>query len=76
MRTMSRRRTGFTLAELIVAVTISTVVLLGMYKVLTSQFRVYAQQVAIEDDGETLRGAAAVLARSLLGWFEVAAELA
>jgi hypothetical protein len=38
-------------------------VLLGMYKVLTSQFRVYAQQVAIEDDGETLRGAAAVL-----GW--------
>jgi prepilin-type N-terminal cleavage/methylation domain-containing protein len=67
----SSRRSGFTIAELIVAVTISAAVLLGTYKVLTSQFRVYAQQVAVEDDGETLRGAAAVL-----GWEIHHAEMA
>ena len=54
-------RQGFTLTEVLVALTIASAVLLGAYKLLNSQFRAYSQQVATEDDGETLRGAAAML---------------
>ena len=64
-------RAGFTLAELAVALVISSVVLLGAYKILSAQFKAYGQQVAIEDVGETLRGAAA-----LLGWEIHHAEMA
>lgn len=66
-----KRRAGFTLAELIVALTISSIVLIGAYKVLAAQYRTYGQQVAVEDVGETLRGAAA-----LLGWEIHHAEMA
>lgn len=71
MKRTSMTRRGFTLSEILVALSISSIVLLGAYKLLSSQLGAYAQQVATEDDGETLRGAAA-----MLGWEIHHAEMA
>ncbi len=55
------RRAGFTLSELLVALTISGIVGTAVVKLLITQFRGYGNQVSMGDASETLRGAAALL---------------
>ena len=68
---MSTTRRGFTLAELLVALAISGIVLGSVYRLMTSQGRGYAQQLALADASETLQGAGA-----LLSWEMRHAEMA
>ena len=57
-----RSRAGFTIAEMLVYMVISSVVLASTYRVMTRQGRGYAQQIASTDADESARGAAGLLA--------------
>jgi hypothetical protein len=60
-----RSRSGFTIAEMLVYMVISSVVLMSTYRMMMRQGRGYAQQLASTDADETARGAAGLLAWEL-----------
>jgi Tfp pilus assembly protein PilW len=65
MRLLSRafrRRSGFTIGEMMVYMVIAAIVLASIYRVMMRQGRGYSQQTAAMDADESARGAGAVLA--------------
>jgi len=60
-----RSRAGFTIAEMLVYMVISSVVLMSTYRVMMRQGRGYSQQIASTDVDESARGAASLLAWEL-----------
>jgi hypothetical protein len=67
----TRSRTAFTISELLIALSISGLILTGVYRMMVTQGRGYAQQNASTDVGQTLEGAGA-----LLSWEVRHAEMA
>ena len=59
-------RSGFTLAELIILITLGTVISMALYRVLVVQQRFYRQQGAVNTTQDALRLAWSVLAADLL----------
>jgi prepilin-type N-terminal cleavage/methylation domain-containing protein len=56
-----RTRKGFSLAELMVALTLSGIVISGAYGLMRTQSRAYGKQLGTGDAAETLEGAGALL---------------
>lgn len=59
------RRAGFTLVEMLVVVVLGTIIVLGLYRVLTSQQRAYRHQSVVASLHDALRVAGSVLGADL-----------
>ena len=59
------RRAGFTLVEMLVVVVLGTIIVLGLYRVVTSQQRAYRHQSVVASLHDAMRVAASVLGADL-----------